>query len=185
MKHMKKFAFLMILAVGLSACSLFNVDVDSEISGVLDAYVPEAMAKAADDWHPLVATKEIDARENDDVQEYADNIEDIVVNEITATVTGVSHEGIILSADTDFYLTYGSKTVTWSKGVEWPIYEGATFTFDNLGSSYDDASKIILQAAKTDGESIITIGVDGESSKDGINVKMKIVFGTTFTANIF
>jgi len=182
---MKMFAFLMILAVGLSSCSLFNVDVDSEISGVLDAYVPEAMAKAADDWHPLVAAKDIDAQENDDVQEYSDNIEDIVVNEITATVTEVSHEGIILSANTVFYLIGGTKSAEWSKGEEWPIYVGATFTFDNLGTSYDDASKIILHAAKTEGESMITIGVDGESSMDGINVKIKITFGTTFTANIF
>ena len=65
----------MILAVGLSSCSLFDVDVDTKISGVLNAYVPEDMAKSADDWYPLVETKEIDAYENEDVEEYLEFFE--------------------------------------------------------------------------------------------------------------
>ena len=185
MKHMEKFAFLMILAVGLSSCSLFNVDVDSEISEVLDIYVPEAMAKSTDAWHPLEEAKEIDAYENDDVEEYADNIEDIVVNEIVATVEYVSHEGVILSENTVFYILNESDSVAWTKGEEWPIHEGDTFTFDNLGNSYDEAAAIILHAATTPSESVFTIGIDGESSVAGINVRIRIEFGTTFTASIF
>jgi len=181
---MKKFAFLMILAVGLSSCSLFDVDVDSEISEVLDIYVPEAMAKSTDAWHPLVEAKEINARENDDVEEYADRIDEIVVNEIVATVLGVSDEDVVLSENTVFYILSETDSVAWSKGEAWPIYEDATFTFDNLGNKYDQAAAIIFHAATTEGESMFTIGVVGESSKPGINVQIEIKILDSFTVSI-
>ena len=184
MKHMKKFAFLMILAVGLGSCSLFNVSADGEMSTVLDIYVPEDMTKAADGWYDLLEEKEVDARENDDVQEYIDRLDEIVVEDITATVLTVSEEGIVLSPNTVFYMIGATNSVEWSLGKEWPIPKGATFTFDNLGDKYKDASDIIMHAVKNEKESMITFGVVGESSKDNINVQIEIKVLEGFTVSL-
>ena len=184
MKHMKKFAFLMILAVGLSSCGLLSTEVDGEMSTVLDIYVPEDMAKAADGWYDLIEEKELDARENDDVQEYIDRLDEIVVKDITATVIDVSEDGIILSPNTVFYMVGATNSVEWSLGMEWPIPKNATFTFDNLGDKYKDASDIIMHAVTNEKESMITFGVVGESSKDNINVTIEIKILEGFTVSL-
>ncbi len=185
MKHIKKLALLMIVVLGMSSCGLFNVDVDSTLSGVVDVYVEEDMAKGtADDWYPCGGVALIDAQEDEDVQKYSDNIDEISVNDIVATVEYVSTGDILLQENAVFYITHQEDSVAWTQPEEWPLKEGSTFNFDNLGSSYDDASAIILNAASNEDASVITVGMVGKSSKAGVNFKIKIEFGTVFTASI-
>ncbi len=185
MKHLKKLALLMIVALGMSSCGLFNVDVDSTFSGAIDVYVPETMAKGtAFDWFDCSGVAVIDALENDDVRKYAENIDEITVNDIVATVDYVSTGDVVLQANAVFYLTYKQETVSWPQKNEWPLQEGSTFNFDNLGSSYDEASNLILQAVSDPDDNELTLGVVAKSSKAGVNFKIRIDFGTTFTASI-
>ena len=62
MKHIRNLALLMIVALAMTSCELFNVDVDSTLSGDLDVYVEESMAKSALNLHPFVKEKNIDAK---------------------------------------------------------------------------------------------------------------------------
>lgn len=185
MKHLNKYAFLILVALTVSSCDLFNVDVDATLSGVVDVYVDEDMAKGtALDWYDCSGEKVVDAHENEDVQEYYEKIDEITVNDIVAEVLYVSTGDVVLKENAVFYLTYEGETVSWIKKEEWPLKQGSTFNFDNLDSSYDKASKLILKAASNPNASEFTVGVDAESSKSGVNFQIEIAFGSVFTASI-
>jgi hypothetical protein len=184
MKHIKNLALLMIAALAMTSCELFNVDVDSTLSGDLDVYVEESMAKSALNLHPFVKEKIIDAFENKDVEKYSSKVDGVAVEEIVATVESLSLEGVELSAETVFYIKNSSNSVSWSKGEAWTIHTGDTFTFDNLGSAYDEAAAIIEYAITHKDDSEFTIGVDGECSDPGVSMKIRIDIKTIITAGI-
>ena len=122
MKHVKKLALLMIVALGMSSCGLFNVDVDNTFSGAVDVYVEETMAKGtALEWYDCSGVAVIDALENEDVRKYAEKIDEITVNDIVATVDYVSTGDVVLGPNAVFYLSYKQESASWTQGKNGPF----------------------------------------------------------------
>ena len=185
MKHIKKLALFILATATITSCGLFNVDVDSTLSGVLDVYVEEGMAKGtADEWYDCSGVAVIDALEDDDLRKYAERIDEISVNDIVATVDYVSTGDVVLQENAVFYLSYQNETVSWTQKEAWPLKDGSSFNFDNLGNSYDEASELILKAVSNEDDSELTLGVVAKSSKAGVNFRIRIEFGSVFTASI-
>lgn len=186
MKDIFKLTFLLIAALSISSCSLFTIEVDSELDGNLDVYVAEDMSKAASDWYPFEAEKEIDAWDNEDVKEYNENIKSVSVKEIAASIEWIDKGGVILSDDTYFWIVLKgtTDTVTWSPDGDWHVDETTKVYFSDLGDSFQKAADIIDHAVMNESESVFLIGVNGGSSVAGVNMEIKVSFLTTFEATI-
>lgn len=186
MKNIFKITFFLIAAMFISSCSLFTVEVDNELDGTLDVYVAEDMSKAAAEWNPFQAEKEIDAWENEDVKEYNDNIKSVSVKEIAASIEWIDKGGVILSDDTYFWIALkgSSDIVKWSPDGDWNIDETTKIYFSDLGDSFQKAADIIEHAIMNESESVFVIGVKGGSSMAGVSMGIKVTFLTTFEATI-
>lgn len=186
MKHIIKLSFVMIAALAISSCSLFNVEVDSDLEGTLDVYVPEDMSKAAMDFYPFHAEKLIDAYDNTEVADYNKNIQSVSVNEIAASIERIDKGGVVLSDATVFWIVLDGKTDTvwWSNEGDWYIDDETKIYFDDLGGSFAKAADILDHAVEDNGENKFWIGVDGGSSKSGVSMDIKVTFSATFEASI-
>lgn len=186
MKHIKKLALLLIAVLGMSSCDLLNVDVDSTLSGVLDINVEEDMAKSTLVGHDFSEMSVIDAQEDDNVQKYSNNIDNITVNDITAVVESLSVENVTLLAGTTFYILNDNDSIPWPLEEDWLIDDESTYPMVNLGTTYDDVSAIILDAATSEEEDggNFTIGVVGECSQDGVHIRIRIDIQNTITGGL-
>ena len=179
MKHLMKFALLLALAAGLVSCDLFNVDVDTTLSGTLDIAVDEPMMKSAADGYPFMSTTTIDPADDPDVEDYIDKIVEVGVDGIIAEVEWVSDTGAAFLTGSTFTISNASETATWTIEEDWPIEVGATLMLEDLGGIYDDVAAILLEM------DVFTIGMEGTSSKTGIYATVRIDIDATVTGNPF
>ncbi len=141
MKHMMKFALVLIIALGMVSCDMFNVDVESTVSGALDIAVEEGVAKGALGVYPFSAYTTM-PMDNPDVQKYKDNIVNVGVDGIFAKVVSVKMDGKPI----DGVAFLAGSTFTMSNGVDpdavlplkedWNIVPNATVSVDDLNGNY-------------------------------------------------
>ncbi len=179
MKNIMKLVFLMVAVLGMTSCDLLNVNVDSSVEGTLDVYVDEPMAKSTNAEGDFNVTKVITPSDADD---FSDKIEDVEVNEVIVKVESVNHEGVVLSAGTTFYITDGDKTASWSKGEDWPIFNGEEVVFGDVQGEYAKAAALISKALISGDD--LTIGTYGNSSKTGVYFSLTLITGITVKASL-
>lgn len=179
MKHIKKLALLMIAALAMTSCDLFNVDVDTEFSGVMDIQVEENMAKASLVRTHFVESIDIDPM-NEDVEPYVDKIDEVGVNNVTATVTYVSEENVKIEKGGIVTITApGKSDAQYILQDEWDIVLNAEFPLYDQDGFYGELSAILGQL-KT-----ITITMDGYSNLAGVTIGLKFNIGATVSGSIF
>ena len=179
MKHIKKLALLMIAALAISSCDLFNVDVDTEFSGVMDIQVEETMAKASTASAPFFETITIDPK-NEDVEPYLDKIDEVGVNNVTATVTYVSEKNVtILKGGIVTVKAPGKDDAKYILQDEWDIIKDASFPLYDQDGFYGEISAILEQMKP------ITIEMDGNSTVSGVTIGLKFNIDATISGSIF
>lgn len=178
MKSVVRVLVLVMLTASLTSCekikSLFDIEVETTISGDLDIEVDDTELKSTDSYgfNKSTTVKVL----NDDLYEYEDEIEDFVVSGVTAEVTYVSETGVELLAGTTFTISNATYTVVWTLGSNWPIEKGTSLNLEDAGL-YDMVSDIL------DDRVDFTISAVGESNIGGVTVKIRLGVETTVTVN--
>jgi len=183
MKRIGTLIMAAALILGMASCGMLDVDVDTTLSTQLDIDVEDATAKSTL-GHPFTAYNVIDPMEEDDVQEYADNIDDVAVDGIVATVLTVTKNGEPVE---DVYILEGTvldvyndnRVATYSFKSDWPIEKGGTVSIEDLGGFYNDLEMIILDLEE------FTVSMVGESSKEGVQISVLLDFNIVVTGSIF
>ena len=169
----------MIVALAMTSCELFNVDVDTEFSGVMDINVEENMAKASAVSTHFYDTITIDPV-NEDVEPYVDKIDEVGVNNVTATVTYVSEENVtILKGGIVTITAPGKDDAQYILQNEWNIVLNAEFPLYDQDGFYGEISAIIEQLEP------ITIEMDGYSTVAGVTIGLEFNIGATVSGSIF
>jgi hypothetical protein len=178
MRHLTKIVIGLILAAGMVSCELFNVDVETTLSGDLDISVDDAAAKGTNAF-PFDASTTIDPLSDPDVEEYADKIVDVGVDGVVAVVDFVSEEGASFLSGSTFTVANADKSASFTLTEDWDIEVGSTVTLTDLGGFYNDMADIIQDLQ------VFTLGMTGTSSKTGVEVTVRIDIETTITGNPF
>jgi len=176
---MKNLLRLMTLAgfiLAMASCSLLDVKVDTEFNGDLDIQVEEPVMKATDDTD-FYAEKDINPRDDEDVNEYSDKIEEFDVTEVIATVLSVNKDGVIFREGTEFSIWNETHTATWTLGSDWSIEPGTEVTLDDLGDIYGTVADILGSLE------VFWVSADGTCNETDVTIKLRIGISTTVIAN--
>lgn len=179
MRQMKKLAFLMIVALGVFSCDMLNVDVDTTMSGVLNIEVDEAMAKGALEVYHFDAVKTLDPQEDEDVKKYADKVVEVGIGNITATVTSVSKDDVLILQGAEITIADSGTDAVWVLPEDWAMVVGNTFMLNDQDGFYDDVASILDDVKE------FTIAMDGYSTVSGVNIALKFTIDATVTGNPF
>lgn len=181
MKTIKKLAFLVIATLGITSCGLFNVDVDTTMSGVLNIDVEDNMAKAGVVGYPFSDAVTLDPQEDEDVKKYADKIDKVGVGNITATVISVSKSDVvILRGSTVTLSANGKEDAIYTLEEDWSIDINASFQLDDQGNVFYDEVSAILQDVKP-----FSLEMNGNSSVSGVTIGLEFDIDATVTGSIF
>ncbi|MFH0757589.1 MAG: hypothetical protein V2B15_09900 [Bacteroidota bacterium] len=183
MKKMMKFALIMLFPLGLTSCDLFNVDVESTLTGTLDIAVAEDMNKGALEAYPFNASTTM-SMDDPDVIKYKDNIVSVGVDGIVAEVVSVTKngapiDGVAFLSGSIFTMSNGVVDASYSLSEDWDIAVGSTVSLDDLGGFYDDVSTILSDVED------FNLGMTGTSSEQGVLVTISIDIDVTITGNPF
>jgi hypothetical protein len=180
MRNLMNFAILLALVAGLSSCekikSLFDVDFDTTFSGDLDIDIPESALKSAIGYEFQVQAT-IDPLDDEDVAEYIDNIKEMQVNDVLATVVAVNKENVAFESGTFFKIADDTDVVTWTLTSDWPITEGTELTLGDLGGTY----KVVQDILERKGP--FKIGVEGTCTQKGVNITIRLSIDTKVIAS--
>ena len=170
----------MIVALAMSSCELFNVDVDTEVGGALQIEVADNMAKASEDF-PYSFDESTDLDPNsDEVEKYKDNIVDAEVGSITAEIIVVTKEGVVIEKDAEFIVTDSDDVEhKWILPEDWAIVLGETRIIENQGTFYEDVSAILKDVE------IFEIRLKGDSNTPDVYFEIYFNIVATVTGSIF
>jgi len=178
MKHIKKLAFLMIVALAMASCNLLNVDVDTEFTGILDIEVEEGMKKGTlETLHPFSAETTLNPR-NDEVEPYVDNINSVEVGTITAKVNYVSEENVVVKKGAKFTVS-GIVDTEWILAEDWPIITDDVRVIEDQDGFYGDVSKILGEIKDFD------IKLEGKSTQSGVFIKLEFSIDAVVKGSVF
>jgi hypothetical protein len=181
MKHIRNLALLMIVALAMTSCDLFNVDVDTEVGGALNIAVEDNLAKGTL-TPPYWFSEHTDlSADSDEIQEYKDKIDNVAVGSITATVESVSVAEVVIQRDAVFTITGADGIpVEWILPEDWTIFEGAFRMIEDQGGFYGKVSDIL-----GDVDNDFEIKLEGHSSKNGVYFVIYFNIVATITGSIF
>ena len=185
MKNLGIVALVILLSASFTSCEkvkdIFDVDVETTMSGDLDIDIPESALKAAGpyEFDTLVVVNPMDYG---DVAENKDRIESITADGIIATVDAVqigdkNIEDLVLT-DVTFTIDNGSIDATWTRKEEWPIQVNSTLTLEDIKDEYSKVNEILTSIDP------FTITCKGKSSLKGISITIVVDIDCTVTGNL-
>jgi hypothetical protein len=168
-----------ILTVGVASCSLFDVEIDTTFEGDLQIEVDEPVMKSTTaEGYPFEASDQIDVLDDEDVYEYQDKIDDFIVSGVTVSVTSVTpSQGVELLAGTEFIITNGSRTATWTLESNMPIGVGTSQNLEDLGKIYDTVNAIL------DDMKPFTVSAVGHTNVAPVSAVLRLGIKTKIIAN--
>ena len=179
MKTMMKIALTLTILLGITSCEVFDVDVESTMSGTLEIVVPDGTLKSTSDVFPFNSFTTINPLDDPDVSEYADKIVSVGVDGIIAVVESVSDGGVMFLSGSSLTISNENHTSTYTLTDDWSIEAGTTLNISDLDGFYDDVSEILLEMET------FTVTMIGNSSKSGVDVTIRIDMETVITGNLF
>lgn len=177
MKQMMKVALVMVFALGLASCDMFNVDVDTTLSGYLDIEVEEGVVKSALTAYPFADSTTLDPNTKE-VEPYADHIVGVEVGDIIAEVDSVSKADVVILAGSVFAMYNSTDTVDFPIETDWPINVGTILTLTDQGK-YDDVAGILEEME------VFTLRMVGTCSDTSVFIRIRVDIETTITGSLF
>lgn len=174
MRTILKFLPVILMVFLTLSCDLLNVDVDKDLTAILNINVDEAALKSTEG----VTFNEMTVLDLSSYDEYADKIVEVDVGNVLARVETVSEEGLIFYANTSFSVSDDEGSVTWTLDEDWPLEENTVLTLEDLDGIYDDLAAILLRKGN------VTVTAVGECSKGGVFVSIAIDMETVITGNL-
>ena len=181
MKNLLIVVMLAVLTAGLTSCEkikdIFEVEVETTLSGTLDIDVQEPVVKSTESFSFEEETI-IDPLSNEDVDKYSDKIEQVRADGIIVTVESVNKTDVVFLKGTRFFLYNSSASVSWTLENEWAVEADVELLLSD-GSALDlDAVTDILSTVEE-----FTVGCAGECNQTGVFVTLIIDIETTVIAN--
>ena len=185
MKNLGIVALAILLTTSFTSCEkvkgLFDVDVETTMSGDLDIDIPESATKATGNYE-FETSVVIDPMDNGDVEENADKIRKITADGIIATVTDVSLNGqstddLKLFKGTTFTIENSSISASWTLQDEWPIQVGTELKLEDVQGIYNEVTTILTTLEP------FKVTCTGAASLKGISITIEIDINTTVTGN--
>ncbi len=181
MKNLMKIGLLLALVVSISSCEkvkgLFDIDFDTTFKGDLEIEIPESELKSAE-FHEFHSTVEVKIEDYDDIVEYGENIREINVDSILATVKDVNKDDVVFSKGTTFSIYDTEDKATWELENDWDIVVGTKITLGDIGTEKYNTVKRILEKQKA-----FTISGDGYCTQKGVSITIRLSINTTVVAN--
>jgi hypothetical protein len=187
MKNLGIVALVVLLSASFTSCEkikgIFDVDVETTLSGDLDIDIPESAKKAAGPYE-FETFASIDPTDNPDVADNADRIKEITADGIIATVTNVSLGGqstddLVLIKGTSFSIENGQVGATWTLQNDWPILKGTELKLEDVQGIYNEVTTILTTLEP------FKIVCKGSASLKGISITITVDIKTTVTGNPF
>jgi len=187
MKNLGIVALVILLSASFTSCEkvkgIFDVDVETTLSGDLEIDIPESATKATG-YYEFESTAVIDPTDNPDVADNAEKIKEITADGIIATVTFVSvgdqpTDDLVLFKGTTFTIKNSTIEASWTLQDEWPIQKGFELKLEDVEHIYDDVSAILTSVDP------FTISCKGAASLKGISITITIDIDCTVTGNPF
>ena len=188
MKNLGIVALVILLSASFTSCEkvkgIFDVDVETTLSGDLEIDIPESATKAAG-YYEFESFAVIDPTVNDDVADNADRIKEITADGIIATVTFVSvgdqpTDDLVLFKGTTFTIKNSTIEASWTLQDEWPIQKGSELKLEDVqGIIYGEVSTILTTLEP------FKIICKGAASLKGISITITIDIDCTVTGNPF
>ncbi len=180
MKNIVKILMPVAITVFFTSCEsikgVFDVEVETTLSGDLDIDVQEAAMKSAADFY-FESTTTIDPMSDEQIEKYADNIEQIRADHIAATVISANLEGIIFRKGMTISMENEDASVTWTTGNEYEIVPDLELILPDDGGLYNAVTDILTSKKE------ITVSCTGYCNKTGVKVKLRTFIETTVIAN--
>lgn len=185
MKNIGIVALVILLSASFTSCEkvkgLFDVDVETTLSGDLDINIPESATKAAG-YYEFETSVVIDPTDNPDVADNADKIKEITADGIIATVTNVNVGGqstndLVLFKGTTFTIENSTNGASWTLQDEWPIQEGSELKLEDVQGIYDEVTTILTTLEP------FKVTCTGAASLKGISITIEVDIKTTVTGN--
>jgi hypothetical protein len=180
MKKLWKLVLGVMLALLVGSCSLLDVDVETTFDATLDVAVDDPVAKMAGPPYHFFADKTIDPQNNQDVQDYADDIRELDVDNVYADVLNVSTDEVTILAGALFKIYNSSDTAIFPVPADWSITDETTLNLADHGGFYDDLSAILINF-----DEVFHVVIDGYSSKNNVEFTVKLSMDCTVTGNPF
>ena len=187
MKNLGIVALLVLLSASFSSCEkikgIFDVDVETTLSGDLEIDIPESATKAAG-YYEFDTSTVVNPMDYGDVADNEDRIEAITADGIIATVTFVSvgdqpTDDLFLYEKTTFTIYNSTDTASWILQNKWPIVVESELKLEDVEHIYDDVSAILTSVDP------FTISCNGAASLKGVSITITIDIKTTITGNPF
>jgi hypothetical protein len=187
MKNLGIVALVILLSASFTSCEkvkgIFDVDVETTLSGDLDIDIPESATKATGKYE-FESSAVIDPTDNSDVADNADKIKAITADGIIATVTYVSvgdqsTDDLVLFEGTTFSIKNSTTTVSWKLSNDWPIQKGTELTLEDMQGIYGEVSNILTTLEPFE------VICKGAASLKGISITIEIDINATITGNPF
>jgi hypothetical protein len=187
MKNSGIVALVILLSASFTSCQkikgIFDVDVETTMSGALDIDIPESASKATG-YYEFESSAVIDPTDNPDVADNADRIEEITADGIIATVTyvsvgGQSTDDLALLKGTTFSIENSTTGVSWTLQNEWPIQKGTELALEDVQGIYGEVTNILTTLEPFE------VTCKGAASLKGISITIEIDINSTVTGNPF
>lgn len=178
MKNLAKVLILVFLVSGFTSCSLFDVDVETTMSGDLDIYTEAGEKKLAGE-HEFYSETPINPMDYGDVADNEDKIDRITADGIIATVEYVSTGEIAILAGSVIAIKNSEKSAIWKFGNDMLIQKDTEITLDDVSDIYDDVTDILTSM------DVFTIYAEGEASEPGAEIRIRLDIDCTVTGNPF
>lgn len=173
---MKKINYLLalMLLTGLvfTSCNKVKDLADVTFNASYDADLNVAIPAARNASFETEVT--IDPAADEEVQTYLDNIKSFEVQSMTATITSISKDVTLVTADLTVFNS--SKTATWHM-ENLPLTVGASIPLDNDNGQWDTVNQIF--ADKT----AFTVKLVGETDEGDVTFTLQVSITTKITAN--
>jgi len=180
MKNLIQIGLLLALVASFSSCEkikgIFDVEFDTTLSGDLDIDIQEPALKSAESYS-FQAQDTIDPMDDEDIAEYIDNIREMNVDDVVATVLKVDKEDVVFKSGTSFTISDNQDIVTWTLAGDWPIMKGTELTLQDLGDTYKAVAEILNR------KSPFIIGTQGTCNQTNVNILIKLGIVTEVVAN--
>ena len=156
--------------------NLADVEFDADYSADIDVTIApdEKSALKATQNYTFNESETIDPNSNSDFDKYADKIKDVEVKSVTAEVISINKEVTLTATTLEIFSDNHS--------ASWYFEEKVVNVGTSLSLQQDDA-KLTAMEKIIDEREPFTVSVRGESSKDDVQMTIRVTVKTKITAN--
>jgi len=179
MKNVLRILVLLAFIASLNSCQkikdLFNVDIDTNIEGVMDVVSGLNELKSTEAYS-LDGSVTINLSDNEDLADYTDLIVAVQTHSVTLEVVSIDSAGVMILAGSNFSISSTDNPgLNWPINSDWPIVAGTSITLDS--EDYSVLNDML------EGDAPVTFSSSGSCNKGNVHIELTYSIDVTVEAN--